>query len=333
MIRMQTISLAVLGAGNIGRYHAESVARRIPGARLHVVADPAGEVAARLGIELGCGHTKDVESALEDRAVDAVVIATPGPTHADLIAKAARAGKAVFCEKPIAWDLASADAALAAADQAGVLLQIGFQRRFDPAYLRARELVASGALGPVQLMRSITRDPKLTNPERVPPWAIFRETLIHDFDVLCWMAGAEPVEVFAYADALVEPGLRDRGLRDTATVQIRFASGALAVADASFQAVYGYDVRAEVFGAKGMVTAEPRQGSGAVHYAPDGERRERVFWYLDLFGAAYTAEVAAFVDAVRGGRTSPVPGAEARRALAVAVAAIRSVETRQPVAV
>ena len=330
---MQTISLAVLGAGVIGRYHAETVAQRIPGARLAVVADPVGEAAAKLAGELGCPHSTDVAAVLADRTVDAVVIATPGPTHASLITQAAESRKAVFCEKPLSWDLASADAALAAAERAGVLLQIGFQRRFDPAFLRARELVASGALGQVQLLRSITRDPKLANPERVPPWAVFRETLIHDFDVLCWMADSEPVEVFAFADALVSPAHRDSGLRDTATVQVRFASGALAVADASFQAVYGYDVRAEVFGSKGMATAEPRQGSGAVHYSPDGERRERAFWYLDLFGAAYTAELVAFVAALRERRASPVTGAEARRALAIAVAAIRSVEEHRPVSI
>jgi myo-inositol 2-dehydrogenase/D-chiro-inositol 1-dehydrogenase len=330
---MRTVSVAVLGAGNIGRYHAESVATRIRGARLAVVADPAADAAARLAGDLSCAHTADPLAPLSDASIDAVLIATPGPTHADLIAKAAAAGKAVFCEKPIAWDMESADAALAAVAKSGVLLQIGFQRRFDPAFARARELVASGQLGAVQLMRSITRDPKLTHPERVPPWAIFRETLIHDFDVLSWMAGCEPVEVFAMADALVAPGAKATGLRDTATVQIRFESGALAVADASFQAVYGYDVRAEVFGSAGMAIAEPRMGSGAVHYAADDERRDRVFWYLDLFGAAYTAEVAAFVSAVRAGAESPVTGDEARRALAIALAAIRSVEERRPVAI
>lgn len=329
---MPTISVAVLGAGNIGRYHAESLATRIRGARLAVVADPVGDLAVKLADELSCGHTTDVDAVLADRSVDAVVIATPGFTHAELIHKAAVAGKAIFCEKPLSWDLDSADEALAAVSRSGALLQIGFQRRFDPAFQKARQLVAEGDLGDLQLLRSITRDPKLTNPEKVPPWAIFRETLIHDFDVLCWMmSGVEPVEVHAMADALVAPAYLSRGLRDTATVQIRFANGALATADASFQAVYGYDVRAEVFGSKGMAIAEPKMGSGAVHYGPDGERRDRVFWYLDLFGGAYTAELAAFVNAVQTRGPSPCTGQEARRALAIAMAAIRSVEERRPV--
>jgi len=333
VIGAQAISVAVLGAGAIGRYHAQTIAQRVPGARLAVVADPLAEVASSAGAELACAFTSDVDAVLADRGVDAVVIATPGHTHADLIARAASAGKPAFCEKPLSWDLATADAALAAVQRAGTLLQIGFQRRFDPAFVRAHELASSGALGQVQLLRSITRDPKLTNPERVPPWAIFRETLIHDFDVLCWMAGCEPVEVFAYADALIAPAHRATGLRDTATVQVRFESGALAVADASFQAVYGYDVRAEVFGSKGMVAAEPKAGSGAVVYTPDGERRDRVFWYLDLFGGAYTAELVAFVDAVRHRHPSPVPGHEARRALAIAMAAIESVDAHRPVTI
>ena len=330
---MPTISVAVLGAGNIGRYHAESLATRIRGAKLAVIADPVGNLAVKLADELECANTTDVDAVLGDRTVDAVVIATPGPTHAELIGKAALAGKAVFCEKPLAWDLETADAAVAAVERSGTLLQIGFQRRFDPAFVRARQLVAEGALGDLQLLRSITRDPKLTHPERVPPWAIFRETLIHDFDVLCWMmSGVEPVEVFAMADALVSPAHAESGLRDTATVQVRFASGALATADASFQAVYGYDVRAEVFGSRGMAIAEPKMGSGAVHYTPEGERRDRVFWYLDLFGDAYTAELRAFVHAVATKGPSPCTGAEARRALSIAVAAIRSVEERRPVA-
>lgn len=329
---MPTVSVAVLGAGNIGRYHAESLATRIRGARLAVVADPAGDLAVKLGDELSCGHTTDVDAVLADPAVDAVVIATPGFTHAELIHKAAVAGKAIFCEKPLSWDLESADEALAAVNRAGVLLQIGFQRRFDPAFVKARQMVKEGDLGDLQLLRSITRDPKLTHPEKVPPWAIFRETLIHDFDVLCWMmSGIEPVEVHAMAGALVAPAYLSKGLRDTATVQIRFASGALATADASFQAVYGYDVRAEVFGSKGMAIAEPKMGSGAVYFGPDGERRDRVFWYLDLFGGAYTAELAAFVHAVETKGPSPCTGQEARRALAIAMAAIRSTEERRPV--
>lgn len=329
---MPTISVAVIGAGSIGRYHAGSLSSRIRGARLAVVADPVVEAAAKLAADLDSAHTADVDAVLADKGVDAVVIATPGPTHAELIAKAAAAGKAIFCEKPLAWDLPTADAAIAAVEKAGVLLQIGFQRRFDPAFLGARELVAKGELGDVQILRSITRDPKLAQPATVPPWAIFRETLIHDFDVLCWMmSGVEPVEVFAMADALVAPGFRSSGLRDTATVQVRFASGALGLADASFQAVYGYDVRAEVFGSKGMATAEPRLSSGVVHYTADGERRDRVFWYLDLFGAAYTAELDAFVRTVENHGASLVTGQEARRALAIAMAAIRSVEEKQPI--
>lgn len=330
---MRTISVALLGAGNIGRCHAETLASRIPGAKLAVVADPAPKLAEMLAEQYACDATRDPLAPLSDQGIDAVVIATPGDTHADLIARCARAGKAIFCEKPISWELETADAALAAVEEAGVFLQIGFQRRFDPAFLRVHELVRKGRLGQVQLARSITRDPKLVNPERVPPWAIFRETLIHDFDTLCWMIGSEPVEVFAMADALIAPELKSAGLKDTATVQIRFASGALAVADASFQAVYGYDVRAEVFGSEGMASAEPKAGSGAVYYGPDGEVRDRVFWYLDLFGHAYTAELSAFVTAVRAGSASPCTGREARRALAIAVAAIRSVQERRPVTI
>lgn len=326
------LGVAVLGVGAIGRYHAETIATRIRGARLVAVADPTVDAAERCARELDCRAAYDPLEPLADPAVDAVVIATPGALHADHIEQAALAGKAIFCEKPLSWDLESADRALDAAAKSGVYLQIGFQRRFDPAFKRVHELSSAGKLGQVQLLRSITRDPKLAAPERVPPWAIFRETLIHDFDVMGWMAQSEPVEVYAMADALVAPEFRAVGLLDTATVQVRFASGALGTADASFQAVYGYDVRCEVFGSAGMATAQPAAGSGAVHYRPDGAVRDRVFWYLDLFGHAYTAELAAFVEAVRTGAPSPCTGGEARQALAIATAAIRSVEERRPVA-
>jgi myo-inositol 2-dehydrogenase/D-chiro-inositol 1-dehydrogenase len=322
--------VGVIGAGAIGRYHAESLTVRVPGARLLAIADPAEGAARETAERLGSRWTADPEALLSDPAIGAVVIATPGPTHAPLIVQAARARKHVFCEKPIAWDLESADSAVRAADEAGVLLQIGFQRRFDASFRRVHDLVRSGQLGEVHLMRSITRDPELACPEAVPPWAIFRETLIHDFDLLCWLSGREPVEVFAMAAALVAPERAAAGLRDTAVATIRFAGGAMATVDASFQAVYGYDVRAEVFGTLGMAIADPGNATATTHYSRAGQTRDRVSWFIDLFGAAYARELSAFVSAIHGGEPSPSSGREARRALAVAVAAIESVESGLP---
>jgi myo-inositol 2-dehydrogenase/D-chiro-inositol 1-dehydrogenase len=338
------VGVAVIGIGMMGAHHAENLAGRIPGARLVGLADPLPDLAERHAARLGCPRwTLDYQQLLADPVVEAVVIATPAPFHAEAIVAAAQAGKAVFCEKPIAHDLADADRAIAAIRNARVLFQIGFQRRFDPAFARARDLVNSGSLGRIQFLRSLTRDPSLDEPERVPPGAIFRETLIHDFDVLRFLAGgAEPVEVYAMADALVLPDWKSRGLLDSAVVTLRYDSGALATADASFQAVYGYDVRAEVFGSEGMATVGESGPINLVHHSRSGSTRPRLQWFLDVFGEAYAAELAHFVARVRTetptrtsghGGGAAASGEDGRAALVLALAALRSVETGKPVRV
>lgn len=327
------VNIGVVGGGLMGAFHAETLARRLPGVHLAGIADALPGVAEALGRRLGCErwatHYGDL---LEDEETDAVVIAAPAHLHAEIIVAAARAGKAVFCEKPLANSLAEADEAIEAARYAGVPLQVGFQRRFDRAFGRARELVVAGALGSIQLLRSVTRDPALREPERVPVGGIFRETLIHDFDILRWLSGgAEPVTVFALADALIRPDFKQRGLLDSAVVTVRFDNGALATADASLQAVYGYDVRAEVFGSAGMVTVGDGRRDALVHFTAEGARGERVHWFLELFGDAYVAELAHFADRVRTGAAPACDGEDGRAALAMALAALRSVELGRPV--
>ncbi len=192
---------------------------------------------------------------LADSGVDAVVIAVPAHLHADLVVAAAAAGKSVFCEKPMALTLADADRVVGAARAAGVVLQVGFNRRFAADWRAARALLDAGRLGMPRLLRSVTRDPGGFNPVGVPQQTIFVETSIHDFDALRFLnPGAEAVEVYATADALVAPEFRDEGLLDTAVVVVRFDNHAVGVAEACFEAVYGYDVRGEVFGSGGMVT-------------------------------------------------------------------------------
>jgi myo-inositol 2-dehydrogenase/D-chiro-inositol 1-dehydrogenase len=333
------VGFGVIGVGLIGAYHAANLAKRVPGARLVGVADPQPGLAERQAATLGSPFwTSDYRALLDDPSVEAVVIASPAPYHADAIVAAAAAGKAVFCEKPIANDLADADRAIATVRSAGVLFQIGFQRRFDPAYLRAHDMIERGDLGRIQLLRSLTRDPSLDQPEKVTAGAIFRETLIHDFDVLRFLAGgAEPVEVFAIADALILPNWKSRGMLDTAAVTLRYDTGAMATADASFQAVYGYDVRAEVFGSEGMLTIGDNSGLDLVHHGRSGSTRARPHWFIDVFDGAYVAEMVHFASAVRGIVTPGVTGVaaagldDARAALVLALAAIRSVEAGRPV--
>lgn len=326
------VRFALVGAGRIGTHHATALARHVPDAELVVVADPFGDAAQRLAGPLGADATTDIDAALADERVDAVAITCSAPAHADLVQRAAAAGKAVWCEKPMAMTLADADAAIAACETAGVPLQVGFNRRFSPDFAAAHDVVATGGIGTPQLLRSLTRDPGLADPGAVPPWTIFTQTLIHNFDTLLWFnAGSRPVEVHAYADALVAPEYKEHGLLDTAVVTIRFDNGAIATAEASFSAAYGYDVRTEVFGSAGMVTAGNPAQLSTTHWTAAGVGQPTSRLDTDLLRDSYRAELDAFCRAVRTGEPSPVTGADARAALEIALTAITSVEKDAPI--
>jgi myo-inositol 2-dehydrogenase / D-chiro-inositol 1-dehydrogenase len=312
------LSFGLIGAGWIGSFHAETLARRLPGARLAAVADPDPAAAERLSAPQTFGDPLDL---IADRSIDAVAICSPAATHADLVVAAAQSGKHVFCEKPMALTLHDADRAIAAAHTAGVALQVGFNRRFAVDFADMRTRIVEGAIGTPQLLRSLTRDPGISAEVagRVKPWTIFTETLIHDFDTLCWLnPGARVTQVYAQADALIHPQFADAGFLDTAVVQIRFDNSAFAIAEASFQAVYGYDIRGEVFGSAGVLQAGR---------APEDAGRANV----ELFADAYVAQFAHFVDCVHGGIEPSVTGADARVALEIALAARESVESAAPV--
>ncbi len=327
------IRVALIGSGRMGAFHGETLARRLPGAVLAAVADPAPGAAEQLAASLGAPKFfTDAADAFADPEIDAVVIAAPARFHADLVVAAAAAGKGVFCEKPMAVTLADADRAIDAAHAAGVVLQVGFNRRFAADWAAARALLDDGRLGTPRLLRSVTRDPGGFDPARVAPNTIFLETLIHDFDALRFLnPGATAVEVFATADALVEPEWRDRGLMDTAVVVVRFDNGAVGTAEACFEAAYGYDVRGEVLGSGGMATMGDGRRTGMVFSGAAGQLAETVRSDQELLSDAYTAELAAFVGAVRDGTPAPVTGEDARSALEIAIAAAQSVETSRPV--
>ncbi|MCT9870696.1 Gfo/Idh/MocA family oxidoreductase [Paenarthrobacter aurescens] len=338
------VRLGLIGAGWIGSFHAESIARRIPNARLEAIADPALPAVQVLADRLGVRKiSTDPEDVLADPEVDAVLISAPARFHSGLIAAAARAGKHVFCEKPGGRTVEELDEALEAAEAAGVTVHFGFNRRYAEDFAAARRLIDDGAVGTPQLLRSLTRDPGhkdgIANPERIAPGTIFLETLIHDFDTLNWLnPGAVPVRVHAVADALVAPEAKGGGLLDTAVVTVTYSNGAIAVAEANFNALYGYDVRGEVFGSAGMVTAGGPQASSATSYTAAGISSATVRLNVDLFHDAYTAELAHFVASVkadRDGTQAPAGlaagGTDARNALAVALAATRSAHTGLPV--
>ncbi|MBB5841216.1 myo-inositol 2-dehydrogenase/D-chiro-inositol 1-dehydrogenase [Kribbella italica] len=327
--------MGLVGAGRIGTMHAGNVARRVPGAELVAVADPREEAATSLAEKYGakaCG----VDDLLRDPEIDGVLITSIAAVQSELIVRAAQAGKAVWCEKPASLTVEELDRAIAATRAAAVPLQVGFNRRFAADFQQARAIVDAGEIGTPQLMRSVTRDPGrpagMVNPGGVPPWTIFRETLIHDFDTLLWLnPGAEVVEVYTRADALVAPQCKADGLLDTAVVVLTFDNGAIATAEANFSALYGYDVRGEVFGSKGMVVAGRLPSTTAVRYDASGLHQQTMRSDEQMFGDAYVQELIDFTEVVRGTIAPPVTGEDARRALTIALAAMRSYEEHQPI--
>jgi myo-inositol 2-dehydrogenase/D-chiro-inositol 1-dehydrogenase len=343
--RPAPVRIGLIGAGWMGAFHARSLAGRIPGAALAAIGDLALGPATELAAELGVGKvTADAADLFADPEIDAVLIAGPIRFHAPLSIAAARAGKHVFCEKPGSTGLEELAEVEAAVAEAGVHWQIGFNRRYAADFLAARRELAAGAVGTPQLLRSLTRDPgtgSIPNAARVPEWTMFLETLIHDFDALNWMnPGAEPASVHVLADALVEPSLKGAGFIDTAVATIRYSNGAIAVAEASFSALYGYDVRGETFGSAGMVQAGRATETSARLFTSDGLAAETPRVNIELFADAYRDELADFVahvSARRDGTAAPdhgvplTPGlADARRALAVARACIESVQRGAP---
>lgn len=338
MPKTKPVSVGLIGAGRIGSFHGETVARRLVDADLAAIADPAPGAAATLAekLDVDAAYT-DIADLLAHPGLDAVIIATPARFHTNVLVQAAEAGKAIFCEKPMALTLEEADRAIAAAKAAGVPLQVGFNRRWDQAFAEGRAAIDAGKVGTPQLIRSLTRDPGPFNadPDRIPLWTIFYETLIHDFDTLLWLnPGAHPVEVYAAADALVRPDAREKGFLDTAVVTIRFDNGSVAVAEANFSALYGYDIRGEVFGSGGMVTMGDVRRSSMTLFGANGVSNDTWRRDTDHFVHGYTAQLSAFVRSVRGDVTANGPtGADARKALAIALACIESVKTKTVISV
>ncbi|WP_119254816.1 Gfo/Idh/MocA family oxidoreductase [Shinella zoogloeoides] len=336
MPKTNPVSVGLIGAGRIGSFHGETVARRLVDADLVAIADPAPDAAAKLAknLEVDAAYT-NIADLLAHPGLEAVIIATPARFHTNVLVQAAEAGKAIFCEKPMALTLDEADRAIAAAKAAGVPLQVGFNRRWDQAFAEGRAAIDAGKIGTPQLIRSLTRDPGPfgADPEKIPLWTIFYETLIHDFDTLLWLnPGARPVEVYATADALVRPDSRDKGFLDTAVVTIRFDNGSVAVAEANFSALYGYDIRGEVFGSAGMVTMGDVRRSSMTLFDANGVSNDTWRRDTDHFIHGYTAQLASFVRSVRGEGVAHAPtGADARNALAIALACIDSVKTKSAV--
>ena len=329
------VRIGVIGVGRIGRMHAELLARQVPGAELAMVHDAFPATADAVGAELGVPAAASAQELLGSPDVDAVAICASTDTHADLLVAAARAGKAAFCEKPISLDLGEVDRALAAVEEAGIAVQIGFNRRFDPAHQSVAQAVADGTIGDVHLVRISSRDPAPPPLEYVRgSGGIFLDMTIHDFDMARYVTGSEVVEVYACGAVRVDPSFAEADDVDTAVVTLTHVNGCLTVIDNSRQAVYGYDQRVEAFGALGMAASEnPLAHTGIVRTVQGTSAPALPHFFLDRYVPSYLREWEAFVATVRDGTTPPVTAADGRAPLVIGLAAWRSLRGNRPVRV
>jgi len=328
------LHLGIVGVGRIGAFHAHTLREADHLVRL-TLADADAQRARAVATELGVDAAESPESLLE-RDLDGLVIATSTPGHVPLLRLAARAGLPAFCEKPVALELAPLDELIDEVERAGILVQIGFQRRFDAGYRAARDAVAEGALGEVLALRAATHDPAPPSEAYIASsGGIFRDLHIHDFDAIRFVTGREVVDVYADGAVRATRWFADHGDVDAAAAVLRLQGGPLAVLTGTRRDPLGYDVRLEVFGTEDSIAvgADRRTPLRSVEPGGHGPSPDGYHDFLDRFGAAYRAELEAFVTTLSEGGPSLCPLAEARAALAVALAADRSRAERRPVSI
>jgi myo-inositol 2-dehydrogenase/D-chiro-inositol 1-dehydrogenase len=324
------LNVGLIGAGRIGKVHAETIAYRIPDAALVHVADVNADAAASLAERCGA-RVSSVEELLA--AVDAVLICSSTNTHADLIGQAARAGKHIFCEKPIALSLGKIDAALDEVRRAGVKLQIGFNRRFDANFERVRSAIVSGEFGTPHLLHIISRDPGPPPISYVKvSGGMFLDMTIHDFDMARFLTGSEVKQVYTAADVRVDPQIGEAGDVDTAVIVLRFENGVIGTIDNCRKAPYGYDQRVEVLGSEGSIATENCFPNRVVISTGESVRRDLPLnFFMDRYLDSFAKELQAFVHAVVNDTPVPVTGGDGRVPVVMALAARKSYEEHRPV--
>jgi myo-inositol 2-dehydrogenase/D-chiro-inositol 1-dehydrogenase len=334
MTTKSNLRFGVIGAGRIGKIHAENLATRIPGAEVAAIADvdlkAAQELAVRLHVPVAID---DYHAILSDPTIDAVAICSSTDTHAKIVIEAAQAGKHIFCEKPIDHDLAKIDAALQAVEKAGVKLQIGFNRRFDPNFRQVRAMVAEGKIGDPHIIRITSRDPAPPPVSYVKvSGGMFLDMTIHDFDMARYLSGSEVEEVYVAAGVMVDPGIGEAGDVDTAVITLRFANGAIGTIDNSRKAIYGYDQRVEVFGSNGMVQAHNNTPDNDIYFNADGVHAAKpLYFFLERYMDSFIAELKDFVKSIQENTTPPVVGLDGRIPVLIGMAAKKSYLEHRPV--
>lgn len=328
------IRVGVIGAGRIGKIHTENIKYFIPDAEVKAVSDinidGIKDWAAGLGIPKIVNDYKEI---LKDPDIDAVLICSSTDTHSQISIEAAEAGKHIFCEKPIDYDLARIDAVLKAVEKAGVKFQVGFNRRFDHNFKKVKDLILEGKIGDPHIIKITSRDPAPPPIEYVKvSGGIFLDMTIHDFDMARYLSGSEVEEVYANGAVLVDPKIGEVGDIDTAIITLKFKNGAIGVIDNSRKAAYGYDQRIEVFGSKGCVSADNDLPTTTVLSTEEGVVSDKPkYFFLERYTESFVTEVKCFIDAIVNDKPTPVSGIDGLNSVLIGLAAKKSLEEGRPV--
>ncbi|MFH1851263.1 MAG: inositol 2-dehydrogenase [Candidatus Neomarinimicrobiota bacterium] len=329
---MKPFNVGIIGAGRIGKLHCDNLIQ-IPGVNVAAITDPFMDACWAHSRKLKV--VPDAEAIFNNPEIDAVFILSPSTLHAEQIIQAAGSGKHIFCEKPIALDPVRIQEALAAVATAGVKLQIGFNRRFDPNFRHLRDVYEAGQIGNLYLVKIIARDPAPPPAEYVKnSGGIFLDMTIHDFDMVRYLSGSEVIEVYAAGAVLIDPAIGAAGDIDTAITTLTLENGALAVIDNSREAVYGYDQRIELFGSKGSITAENNTATRSTMLTAAGTLSERPLdFFLERYQDSFRLEVNEFFAAITGSGTVTADGEAGLVAILIGLAARKSFAENRPVKV
>lgn len=331
---MKQLNIGIIGAGRIGKVHMQSITYNVPTAKVlgitDVFKDGLQELADKYGIEKVYADYKEM---LADEAIDAVLVCSSTDTHADISIEAAKAGKHVFCEKPVDLTPEKVQAVIDAVAEAGVKLQVGFNRRFDHNFAHVRSLINEGKVGNLELIKITSRDPEPPPAEYAAvSGGMFLDMTIHDFDMARFLAGSDVTEVYANATCLVDPAIGEAGDVDTAIINLKFENGALGVIDNSRRASYGYDQRIEVFGSLGAAMASNDTPTNVTVMNSEGVTTDKpLYFFLERYMQSFRDEMVQFVDAVLNDKPTPTTGLDGLNSILVALAAKKSVKEGRPV--
>ena len=325
---MKQLNIGIIGAGRIGKVHMQSITYNVPGAKVlgitDVFKDGLQELADKYGIEKVYGDYKEM---LADKDIDAVLVCSSTDTHADISIEAAKAGKHIFCEKPVDLTPEKVKAVIDVVEKAGVKLQVGFNRRFDHNFAHVRSLINEGKVGNLELIKITSRDPEPPSAEYAAvSGGMFLDMTIHDFDMARFLAGCDVTEVYVNATCLVDPAIGEAGDVDTAIINLKFENGALGVIDNSRRAAYGYDQRIEVFGSLGAAMAANDTPTNVTVMNADGVTTDKpLYFFLERYMQSFRDEMIQFVDAVQNDKPTPTTGLDGLNSILVALAAKKSV--------